>query len=213
MRYITFIIPQIDDGRCSNGECATDQAVNGEAIHYINLLDDGTGVGLYQLRGDFEQGTEVLEADPDVLACEKSEASEGLVYLHFRANALMTDLLSIFRRYEIVVDWPMEYTDEGGLRVTMLGEDKKIREAIAEIPDGIQITLEGIGEYHPDMHQLASLLTDRQQELLELAVDEGYYEMPRRATLRDLADQVNISAGTVGEHLRKIETKVIMELV
>ncbi|WP_227375946.1 helix-turn-helix domain-containing protein [Haladaptatus halobius] len=213
MRYITFVIPQIDDERCPNGECATDSAVKGEAIQYINLLDDGTGVGLYQLRGDLEQGTEVLEANPEVLSVERSEASEGLVYLHFRANALMTDLLSIFRRYEIVVDWPMEYTDQGGLRVTMIGEDKKIREAITQIPDEIQITLEGIGEYHPDMRQLASLLTDRQQELLELAVNEGYYEMPRRATLSDLADRANISAGTIGEHLRKIETKVIMELV
>ncbi|MFC6827061.1 helix-turn-helix domain-containing protein [Halopelagius fulvigenes] len=213
MRYITFVIPQIDDERCSNGACATDRAVKVEAIHYINLLDDGTGVGLYQLRDDFEEGAELLEAHPDVLACEKSEASEGLIYLHFRANALMTDLLSIFRRYEIVVNWPMEYTDQGGLRVTMVGEDKKFREAIAEIPDGIQISLEGIGEYRPDMRRLASLLTDRQRELLELAVEAGYYEMPRRATLRDLADRTNISAGTVGEHLRKIEMKIITELV
>lgn len=213
MRYITFVIPQIDDERCSNSECATDPAVEGEAIQYINLLDDGTSVGLYQLRGDLEQGTEVLEANSDVLACEESEASEGLVYVHFRANSLMTDLLGILRQYEIVVDWPMEYTDQGGLRITMLGEDEKIREALTGIPDEIQITLEGIGDYHPDMRQLASLLTDRQQELLELAIDEGYYEMPRRATLSDLADRANISAGTVGEHLRKIETKAIMELV
>jgi DNA-binding CsgD family transcriptional regulator len=212
MRYITFVIPRIDDERCRNSEYDTDSAVKGDAIHYINLLDDGTGVGLYQLRGDFERATEVLEANPDVLTCEKSAASDGLVYLHFRSNSLMTDLLGIFRQYEIVVDWPMEYTDRGGLRVTMLGADEKIREAITEIPDGIRITLEGMGEYHPDMRRLVSLLTDRQRELLELAIDEGYYEIPRRATLRDIADRADISAGTVGEHLRKIETKVIMEL-
>ncbi|MFH5798861.1 helix-turn-helix domain-containing protein [Haladaptatus sp. CMAA 1911] len=213
MRYITFVIPQVEDERCPNGECDGDSAVEGEAIHYINLLDDGTGVGLYQLRGDFERATEVLEANPDVLTCEQSAASDGLVYLHFRANSLMTDLLGIFRRYETVVDWPMEYTDRGDLRVTMLGEDEGIREAIAELPDGIRITLEGMGEYRPDMRQLASLLTDRQRELLELAIDEGYYEIPRRATLRDLAERADISVGTVGEHLRKIEIKVIMELV
>ncbi len=213
MRYITFVIHQIDDERCSPGEQATEPAVTGEAIHYINLLDDGTGVALYQLRGDLGHGMEALEADPEVLSVERSAASDGLVYLHFRANALMTDLLGIFRRYEIVVDWPMEYTDQGGLRITMLGEDAKIREAIAEIPDGIRITLEGIGEYHPDMRRIASLLTERQQELLELAIEEGYYEMPRRATLTDLADRADISAGTVGEHLRKIESKLVMELV
>ncbi|MFC6964171.1 helix-turn-helix domain-containing protein [Halocatena marina] len=212
MRYITFVIPQVDDERCSNGDC-DNPAVNSEAIQYINLLDDGTGVGLYQLRGGAEQGVEVLEANQDVLACEVSGASDGLVYVHFRANTLMTDLLSLLRQYEIVVDWPMEYTDQSGLRITMLGEDKKIREAITGLPDDIQITLEGIGEYHPDMRQVASLLTERQQEMLELAINEGYYEMPRRATLSDLAENVNISAGTVGEHLRKVETKVLMEIV
>ena len=213
MRYVTIVIAQTNDECSTNGEYATDPAVEGKAIHYINLLEDGTGVALYQLRGDLEQSAKALEADPEVLSVERSAASDGLVYLHFQANDQMTDLLGIFRRYEIVVDWPMEYTDSGGLRVTMLGEDKKIREAIAEIPDGIQILLEGIGEYHSDMRQLASLLTDRQQELLELAIEEGYYEMPRRATLSDLAEQVDITSGTVGEHLRKIESKVIMRLV
>ncbi|WP_266082022.1 helix-turn-helix domain-containing protein [Haladaptatus caseinilyticus] len=213
MRYVTIVIAQIADERCSTGEYATDSAVEGEAIHYINLLDDGTGVALYQLRGDLDRNEKALEADPAVLSVERSVASDGLVYLHFRADTLMTELLSIFRRYEVVVDWPMEYTDQGGLRITMLGGDKKIREAIAEIPDGIRITLEGTGEYRPDMRQLASLLTDRQRELLELAVEEGYYDLPRRATLSDLAEQVDISAGTVGEHLRKIESTVLMRLV
>ena len=212
MRYVTIVIAQTNDECSTNGECATDPVVEGKAIHYINLLEDGTGVALYQLRGDLEQSAKALEADPEVLSVERSAASDGLVYLHFQANDQMTDLLGIFRRYEIVVDWPMEYTDSGGLRVTMLGEDKKIREAIAEIPDGVQILLEGIGDYHSDTRQLASLLTARQQELLELAIEEGYYEMPRRATLSDLAEQVDITAGTVGEHLRKIESKVIMEL-
>ncbi|WP_458190700.1 helix-turn-helix domain-containing protein [Haladaptatus sp. NG-WS-4] len=212
MRYIIFVISRIVDEHCSNGEC-TDQAVIGDAIHYINLLDDGTGVALYQLRGDLEQATKVLEADPEVLSIERSEASDGLVYLHFRANALMTDLLGIFRRYEIVVDWPMEYTDRGGLRITMLGDDKKIREAIAEIPDGIQITLEGVGEYHSDMRQLTSLLTDRQQELLELAIKQGYYDVPRQVGLREIADQVDLSVATVGEHLQKLESRILTQAV
>lgn len=212
MRYITFVIPRIDDERCSSGEHA-DLTANGDAIHYINLLDDGTGVGLYQLGGDLERGTEILEADSDVLSVERSAASEGHIYLHFRANTLMTDLLGIFRRHEIVVDWPMEYNEQGGLRITMLGTDEKIREAVAEIPDEIPISLEGIGEYRPDMRRLASLLTDRQRELLELAIDAGYYEIPRRATLDDLAERAGVSAGTVGEHLRKIESKIITELV
>lgn len=38
------------------------------------------------------------------------------------------------------------------------------------------------------MRQGASVQTDRQRELLGTAIDEGRYEIPRRVTLRDLAD-------------------------
>ncbi|WP_423747550.1 helix-turn-helix domain-containing protein (plasmid) [Haladaptatus sp. SPP-AMP-3] len=213
MKYITVVISKIDDENCSSGEDATDSVVEGEAIHYITLLDDGTGVALYQLRGDLEESAKALEEDPEVLSIERSEAADGLVYLHFQADALMTELLSLFRRHEVVVDWPMEYTTRGALRITWIGDDEKIREVIREIPEGVQVTLEGIGEYHSDMRQLASLLTERQRELLKLAIDLGYYDVPRQVGLREIADEIDLSVATVGEHLQKIEARILSQAV
>ncbi|EFW91067.1 DNA binding protein [Haladaptatus paucihalophilus DX253] len=213
MKYITVVISKVDDENCSKGEDATDSVVEGEAIHYITLLDDGTGVALYQLRGDLEESAKALEEDPEVLSIERSEAADGLVYLHFQADALMTELLGLFRRHEVVVDWPMEYTAQGALRITWIGDDEKIREVIREIPEGVQINLEGIGEYHSDMRQLASLLTERQRELLKLAIDLGYYDVPRQVGLREIADEIDLSVATVGEHLQKIEARILSQAV
>jgi predicted DNA binding protein len=44
--------------------------------------------------------------------------------------------------------------------------------------------------------------------VLDVALDLGYYEVPRRATHRDVAEQMDLSVGTVTEHLQKVEARV-----
>ena len=53
------------------------------------------------------------------------------------------------------------------------------------------------------------MLTDRQLEVFELAVAEGYYEVPSETTHRELAAQLDRSPGTVSEHLQRVESKLV----
>lgn len=46
-------------------------------------------------------------------------------------------------------------------------------------------------------------LTDRQFEALSLAVESGYFAVPREATLSDVADAMGVEKSTAGEHLRR----------
>jgi len=46
-------------------------------------------------------------------------------------------------------------------------------------------------------------LTPRQRRTLELAVDRGYYDIPRRCTTIELADELGISDQAVTERLRR----------
>lgn len=46
-------------------------------------------------------------------------------------------------------------------------------------------------------------LTDRQLEALSLAVASGYFDVPREATLADVADAMGVEKSTAGEHLRR----------
>lgn len=54
-----------------------------------------------------------------------------------------------------------------------------------------------------------SLLTDRQRELLETAVREGYFEVPRRCTLAELADEVGVDKSTASTVLRRGEGRLV----
>ena len=55
------------------------------------------------------------------------------------------------------------------------------------------------------------LLTIRQREIFDLAIEEGYYETPRRITLTNLATKAGISKSTICEITHVIERKIIEE--
>ncbi|WP_226023844.1 helix-turn-helix domain-containing protein [Halomicrobium salinisoli] len=52
-------------------------------------------------------------------------------------------------------------------------------------------------------------VTDRQLAALQLALESGYYEQPRRTSLRELAQQTAVARSTYEEHLRKAENKLL----
>lgn len=54
-----------------------------------------------------------------------------------------------------------------------------------------------------------SLLTRRQRELLEAAVREGYFEVPRECTLAELADAVGVDKSTASTVLRRGEGTLV----
>jgi len=58
-------------------------------------------------------------------------------------------------------------------------------------------------------NQLFENITDRQLAALQLALERGYYEQPRKTSLRDLADQTAVARSTYEEHLRKAENKLL----
>lgn len=52
-------------------------------------------------------------------------------------------------------------------------------------------------------------VTDRQMAALRLALESGYYEQPRKTSLRELADRTAVARSTYEEHLRKAENKLL----
>ena len=85
--------------------------------------------------------------------------------------------------------------------------------AAGDLPSEVELNLERTGEYEPDTGRLSQMLTERQLELFELAVREGYYEVPRETTQRNLAESLDLATATVSEHLQRIESKLVGTVV
>jgi predicted DNA binding protein len=62
-------------------------------------------------------------------------------------------------------------------------------------------------------HESTSTLTDRQFEVLECALEAGYFEWPRDADSETVAGQLGISRATFLEHLRKAQSKLLTEAI
>lgn len=56
-------------------------------------------------------------------------------------------------------------------------------------------------------------LTDSQSEALRTAYEMGYFDIPRGASLEDIAAELDLSASSVSERLRRAQTQLLEETV
>ncbi|WP_129113812.1 helix-turn-helix domain-containing protein [Halegenticoccus tardaugens] len=211
-RYATVLLELGDEGSdATDDSIAGSPAVTRERLYHFNPVDDGTVVMLSDLRGNLDRARTALASDPSVLNYDVVDRGdgEGFAYIHCELRDPVKSLVSTLHEYEIVLDTPIEFADGGTARATLIGEAIPLREALDAISGLVEVRLERTGAYHPDRRDLGSRLTDRQHQILSIAVDCGYYEVPRRATLEDIAAEAGLSRATVGEHLQKIEAAVL----
>lgn len=182
-----------------------------EGVEYFDMMPDGTTVLLYKISGDTTDMEELLEQTESALSYHVFEIEDdGLrAHVHFSPDTLVAALIMLKEKYDLIINPPLEIDDDGGLHMSVAGNPDDIREAAMDRPDTVDIQLEEAESSDVDMVDITSLLTDRQQEVLEAAIDKGYYEIPRRATNEDIAGDMDCSTSTVGEHLRKIEARII----
>lgn len=214
MQYVSFKIRPGDRWfHPIDEKIATEPGMRHGPIHNLDLLEDGSMVILYEIFGEKERVDELLEKHGDGYLAETAPIGDDtLVFTHGEPSAEVEALLQTARCQRILIDLPITFSDDDELEVTVIGNSKAIQQTFAATPPDIQVTVEKTGKYRPGRQRVFSELTDRQQEILLTALEMGYYEDPRQTTYGEIADAVGCTATTVGEHLRKIERYVLMEI-
>ncbi|QCC49466.1 helix-turn-helix domain-containing protein [Halobellus limi] len=186
-----------------------------EAIHHVELLDDDTVLMLAEGSGDQSSYIEVMQASPYVKEFLVSGTERWMAVTQFELSPPTAELMRRGDRPGIVVDTPIQINADGSLRITYLGDELDLQDLFDSLTDDAPFEIEVLetGSYSPDQHALTRLLTARQREVLETALDVGYYELPREATHESIAEQLDIAPTTAGEHLRKIERRVFTAIV
>ncbi|PSP39707.1 DNA-binding protein [Halobacteriales archaeon QH_10_70_21] len=189
-------------------------AVNREALLHVGARADGTTVLLYRVTGNGDAFDDALAEQPEVFDHDVVDLGGNGYHAFVQAEA--TDggatLLDIAHEHTLIIDTPLAFTEEG-LRATLVGTHENLRVALGDIPNGMDVSVDSAGTYVPGSEDLLSPLTDRQLEVFETAVEEGYYDVPRKATHEDIAENLGCAPSTVDEHLRKAESRVVTGLI
>jgi len=96
---------------------------------------------------------------------------------------------------------------DGKLEWILLGSDTMVQSLLKELENG-QVAAEvvRISELR-DQEEL----TTRQEQILQIALEKGYFEFPKKITLRQLARLLDVSPATMTEILRRGQKWVLLE--
>ena len=120
-----------------------------------------------------------------------------------------------FADLNLVVMPPIVYDSRGRTHMTVVGS----QEALSTVVDGLQegpgvgVEIEELGAFDRRHATIAGQLTDRQLEVVEAATAMGYYDVPREASLADVAAAVDVARSTASTVLRRAESTVMRALV
>jgi HTH DNA binding domain len=104
---------------------------------------------------------------------------------------------------------PLTFCDTGELRFTAIGERRALSDLYEDVSAHLPVRIERLRTFHP--HRPFPSITDRQRRALAVALDVGYYEIPRTGSIDDVATALDCARSTAGELLRKAESTVVSE--
>lgn len=188
----------------------------GEVLN-VQYVSDGTILELYSIKGDLERILDQMENSANTLQYEHLGTEAGTHYLfhHGHPSEEISALIGLLEEFHLMVVLPLLFDSKSGATVDIVGEFESLQRVFEQFPPDIrrQTTIEQVGDYVPTQPGILSILTARQQEVLNAAVEVGYYATPRTGTAEDVANAVGCAPSTASEHLRKLEARLFTHLV
>lgn len=214
MKYLTLSLEPTD---CAfhpiDRYLTTHDAITRETLLHLNARFNETYIVLYQLTGVRTVIERAIADHTDVLDHEIVSVDDDNVYayIHVDMSDTMGHLIELAHDHGLIVDTPIVFDDDA-MTVTLVGDGTELRRALCSVPDELAVSVRSGGRYDPTSNDLLTSLTDRQREVFETAVETGYYDVPRRVTHQDIANELGCASSTVDEHLRKAEAAVVPHL-
>ena len=110
----------------------------------------------------------------------------------------------------------MQRTDGTELWEMACWDKEPLMQILERLPKEFKIKLKSITKTKLDEVFLPHIMPDlsnRQEEVIQLAVKKGYFDFPRKINLSGLAKELKLSKQTIQQHLRIAEKKLVPFLV
>lgn len=171
-----------------------------------------------------EEGDEVTHDlvcwDADCANCEcraEIEISSGSTRQFVAGEVNDHCVCPVFRQYDCLPS--IESFDGMELIISLILPDRgELTEIVSDLREiGAAVQLDRLTRSTSDgdenvLELEANGITDKQREAVRTAIECGYYETPRRASLSDLAEELGVSRSAVSQRLGAVESKLVTEL-
>jgi hypothetical protein len=180
-------------------------------VDWAPSYDPRRSTVLLYLDGDLAAYEAVLEDLDLVLEYDvtRIDAGRGYAYVHSKPHPTEWLLYEAFDRERLLVVSPIGYNRDGSIDVRIVGPAPALQVIVEEIPDGVETSIERVGEYALGRRAIPGPLSPKQREALAVATDLGYYEVPKEATRDEVAERLDCAPSTASEHLRKAEARLV----
>lgn len=176
---------------------------------------DDADLMLFRVIGAMGPYTAALEAAPFIADFETERIDETAFYAYVEHETRAEDhaFREPFLDQRVLTLPPIEFAADGDTRMEIVGRAVDVQAVLEGFPDTFDVRVDQIGGYGRGMPAFASVLTDRQRDVLATAVELGYYEVPRTATVEDVAAELDCAPSTASDHLRKAQGRIAHRIV
>ncbi|MCX6801815.1 MAG: helix-turn-helix domain-containing protein [Candidatus Diapherotrites archaeon] len=170
---------------------------------------------LHTLQGspkDTKAFIEDLKADKRIKELE--EDGNKVFFIETRSDKIPSSFYSpklMFVKPNVVTSDGFEYWELATWKKQFLTEF--LREVRRHFPENEILKIEETDLKDIYFSHLMPMLTEKQQQVIDLALRNGFYEWPKRTSLKKLAKAMGISVATYREHLKRAESKLLPDLI
>ncbi len=156
-----------------------------------------------------EELKETFQTEIQVLQQEKN----GAYTIFMRVGPNLSSTLSTVAGAGGYFFQPLEIQDEK-IKISFIGSIRQVKSFIASLKKlGIRFKIASLTDQNFSPTSPLNKLTEKQRKVLLLAYKQGYYDVPRKITSKQLAKKIGISDATLIEHLRKTQHRLLMTLL
>ncbi|WP_408958713.1 helix-turn-helix domain-containing protein [Natrinema sp. 74] len=170
--------------------------------------DAESGFALVRITGpEVPEVVDAMDDHPQITELSLAQWSDDEATVHFETTTPL--LLFSSRDSGMPIELPVEVRD-GEATIEVTGSRERLAELAEQLEHfGLQYRIDHVRER---LHE-SQLLSERQLEVITAAVEEGYYDTPRRCSLTELAGHLDIAKSTCSETLHRAEEAIVKRFV
>ncbi len=166
------------------------------------LIDDNTGITLFQVAGNsIKRFLDDIKSKIAQNAFQLLFEGDDRLLLNIKTNDPW--ILSALVKTELLIMYPIPVKN-GMIQMDTVTSRKKFDLFLTELEaQKVKYSIKSVGDFRPN-----PLLTKNQINILNLAVNLGYFKIPRKISLTNFAKRLEISPSALSETMRRINYKL-----